>query len=141
MPYYEVTRDIDAPPDRVWPILTDAARLADGSFSILKIDGRIAEGETIKLWSEVDPKRAFAIKVSTLEPGRLMIWESGMPLGLFRGARRFEVEARGEGSTFRMREDYTGLLAGMMFRMIPDLQPSFETFADGLKAAAEGEVR
>ena len=141
MPHYDVTRDIDAPPDRVWSILTDATRLADGSFSILNIDGRIAEGETIKLWSEVDPKRAFAIKVSTLDPGRLMVWESGMPFGLFRGARRFEVEVRAEGSTFRMREDYSGLLAGMMFRMIPDLQPSFDTFAEGLKMAAEGGVQ
>lgn len=37
-----------------------------------------------------------------------------------------------------MREEYTGILAGMMFKQIPDLKPSFNQFAAGLKAQAEG---
>ncbi len=36
-----------------------------------------------------------------------------------------------------MREEYSGPLAGMMFRSIPDLDPSFRKFVDGLKARAE----
>jgi hypothetical protein len=36
-----------------------------------------------------------------------------------------------------MREEYTGPLAGMIFKSIPDLGPSFRQFAEGLKQTAE----
>jgi hypothetical protein len=36
-----------------------------------------------------------------------------------------------------MTEAYAGALAGLIARSIPDLGPSFEAFADALKAAAE----
>ena len=34
-------------------------------------------------------------------------------------------------------EVYTGLMAGMITKSIPDMTDSFNQFADGLKAAAE----
>jgi len=37
-----------------------------------------------------------------------------------------------------MREDYTGPLAGLIVKSIPDLGPSFTRFADGLKRRVEG---
>lgn len=138
MPHYETTRRIAAPPETIWPILTNAARLQDGSFSILKIEGQIATGAEIKLWSKADTNRAFAVRVSEMEPPHRMVWSNGLPLGLFKGTRVFEIKTDGEGSVFHMREEYTGVLAGILFKMIPDLQPSFETFADGLAAASEG---
>ncbi|MEM9710159.1 MAG: SRPBCC family protein [Pseudomonadota bacterium] len=137
---YQVEREIGAEPGRVWEILTDPARLADGTFSIIRIDGEIAEGKTISLWSDVAPKQRFRLRVARLGEGE-MVWESGMPFGLFTGSRRFEVTAEGAGSRFRMTETYRGPLAGPMVRMIPDLQPSFETFGDGLKRAAEAGER
>jgi hypothetical protein len=36
-----------------------------------------------------------------------------------------------------MREVYSGPLAGLISRSIPDMTESFEQFADGLKEAAE----
>jgi hypothetical protein len=36
-----------------------------------------------------------------------------------------------------MREEYTGPMLPLIWRSIPDLQPSFEQFARGLKARAE----
>jgi hypothetical protein len=36
-----------------------------------------------------------------------------------------------------MTEEYTGLLAGVFTRAIPDLTASFNLFADSLKTAAE----
>ena len=140
MPNYAISRVINATPDRIWPVLTDPARLSDGTFGILKIDGKIAEAETIRLWSEVDPTRAFSIRVSDVVPERGMVWSSGMPLGLFTGRRRFRLTPAGPATEFVMREDYTGPLAAMMFRMIPDLQPSFEAFAAGLASACKKEM-
>lgn len=135
---YQVTRDIAASPQSVWAILTDATRLSDGSFSIIKIDGHIEKGQSFQLWSEVDPKRAFPIKVAVMQENERMEWHGGMPLGLFLGNRQFILTATASGTRFKMQETYTGPLKRLITRFIPDLQPSYEKFADALKTAAEG---
>lgn len=140
MKSFETSRIIAAPPKVVWQVLTDARRLADGRFGILAIDGTIAPGSTFRLWSEVSPKRAFTLSVTAFEPDRRMVWRSGMPLGLFRGERTFSLEPEGGSTRFRMREIYSGPLAGLIARSIPDLTPSFETFANGLAAATQGDT-
>jgi hypothetical protein len=62
----------------------------------------------------------------------------GMPLGLFRGVRTFEMSSDGTGGTaFRVREGYTGPLVGLIRRSMPDLGRSFDRFAQGLKRRAE----
>ena len=133
-----ISRDITAKPDVIWAILMNAAQLSDGTFSITKIEGQIALHQKIKLWSEVDPNRAFPVKVAVKTPDR-MEWHGGMPFGLFTGKRHFIVTATNTGSHFEMRETYHGPLAGLMTKLIPDLQPSFEKVGDGLKSAAEAQ--
>lgn len=66
-----------------------------------------------------------------------MEWHGGLPLGLFLGNRQFILTATATGTHFVMQETYTGPLKGLITRFIPDLQPSFEKFANALKAAAE----
>jgi len=39
-----------------------------------------------------------------------------------------------------MREVYTGPLAGLITKSIPDLAPSFTRFADGLKRRVESST-
>ena len=134
---YHVSRDIAAPISTVWSIITDATHLSQGQFSILKIEGKIALGQTIKLWSEVDPKRAFPIKIAVMKPETHMEWHGGMPLGLFLGNRQFMLTATDAGTRFVMQETYSGPMKGLITRFIPDLQPSFEKFADALKSEAE----
>ncbi len=61
-----------------------------------------------------------------------------MPLGLFKGVRTFSLSPQEAGVTrFDMREEYTGPLLPLIWRSMPDLGPSFEQFASGLKARAE----
>ena len=60
-----------------------------------------------------------------------------MPLGLFKGERTYLVKPR-EGIThFEMTEAFSGLLAPVFTKAIPDMTESFNLFADCLKAAAE----
>ena len=66
-----------------------------------------------------------------------MEWSGGMPLGLFRGVRTHTLTPDGDGTAFTMREEYSGPLLGAISRSMPDLQPSFDTFAAGLKARVE----
>jgi hypothetical protein len=137
MLFYEVRRTIAAPPEKIWSILSDAKRLQDG-FSILRLEGEIHVGSKIKLWLEADPARGFSIKVTEMTVPAQMVWQSGMPFGLFIGKRVFTLQPlTGGQSEFTMREDYTGPLAPMIFRKIPDLAPSFRKFADGLQKATE----
>jgi hypothetical protein len=138
MKHYAVHRSIDAPTETVWRLLTDASGYPTWNSAVLSVEGAIAEGQTIKLVSIVNPKRAFSLRVSDVDAPRRMVWSDGMPLGLFRGVRTFELDPEGEGSVrFSMKEVYSGPLAPLIVRTIPDMTDSFEQFADGLKAAAE----
>jgi hypothetical protein len=76
---------------------------------VVRLNGRIAPGEKVTVYPEVNPNRGFAV---TPQPN---------------GTVRFD-----------MREEYTGPLAGMIFKSIPDLAPSFARFAAGLKHRVEG---
>ena len=60
-----------------------------------------------------------------------------MPLGLFRGVRTYTVAAPGAETLFTMLEEFSGPLLPLIGRSMPDLGPSFEQFARGLKAEAE----
>jgi hypothetical protein len=110
---FETSTTIDAPADRVWAI-------------------------RVKIRSELDPKRAYPVKLTALERPRRMEWRGGMPLGLFTGVRRNTLAAEGEGRTrLDMREEFTGPLLPLIWRTIPDMNDSFRQFASGLKARAE----
>jgi hypothetical protein len=134
---FEASTTIRAPADRVWDVLTDAAGYPTWDSGVTKVDGRIADGERVVVHSEVNPGRAFPVTVE-LDPPRGMTWRGGMPLGLFTGTRSFRLTPTDDGALrFTMREEYTGPLAPMIFRSIPDLGPSFTRFVNGLKARAE----
>src|SRR3712207_5407756 len=131
MKTYEAGARIDAPPEAVWSVLVDGVGYSDWD-SGTRVDGRIAPGQTLKVTSEANPGRAFPVRVTEFSPPRRMTWTGGMPLGLFRGVRTFQLEPRGEGQTaFTMREEYTGPLLPLLWKTMPDLQPSFTRFADG----------
>lgn len=137
---YEINGMINATPDAVWSVLTDAAALASGNLGILNIEGEISLGSRIKLWAEVSPKRAFDLTVSELEPNKLMVWSSGMPLGLFKGVRQFRLSPHGDKTEFFMEEEFSGLLLPLIGKSIPDLQPSFEQFMKGLEELVTATV-
>jgi hypothetical protein len=137
MPFFEASATIDATPRVVWDIITDVSAYTAWDSGVERVDGRVAIGGQITVFSKANPGRAFPVKVSMLEPPRTMRWESGMPLGLFKGVRTFTLSPDNNHVRFTMREEYTGLLAPLIFRSIPDLNPSFRQFAHGLKQRAE----
>jgi hypothetical protein len=138
MKRFAATTAIKAAPDRIWAILVDATRYPEWNPTVSKVDGRIAPGERIALHVTINPGRAFPVTVATFEPPRRMVWRGGMPLGLFTGERVFTLTPRQDGTVeFVMREAFTGLLAPLIGRSLPDMQPAFEAFALGLKREAE----
>ena len=139
MTTYSVKRTINADQQTVWNLLTDASSYLDWNPAVLGIEGRIAPGKKIELTSIVNPDRQFSLTVSEFEPPSHMVWSDGMPLGLFKGVRTYTVASNEDGtSEFSMEEVYSGLMAPLITKSIPDMTDSFEQFADGLKSAAEG---
>jgi hypothetical protein len=136
---YQSSARIAAPPERVWSILTDAPAYPDWDSGVDAVEGRIAPGEKITVRSAANPGRAFPVKVTEFAPAERMTWTGGMPLGLFRGVRTFTLAGEGAETAFVMREAYAGPLLPLIWRSMPDLQPSFDTFAAGLKERAEQE--
>jgi hypothetical protein len=135
---YDASATIAASPETIWAVLTDASGYTRWDSGVERVEGRIAPGEKITVFSKVNPGRAFPVTVTEFSPGQKMVWSGGMPLGLFKGVRTFTLSPQGNGTTaFTMREEYIGPLAPMIFRSIPDLGPSFRQFANGLKKRAE----
>jgi uncharacterized protein YndB with AHSA1/START domain len=136
--YYEATSTIAAGPDAVWAVLSDAAAWPAWDSGVTTVEGRVAAGERITIRTEVAPGRGFPVTVTTFEAPLRLQFRGGMPLGLFRGVRTYSLSPdSGGGTTFSVREEYTGPLLGLIWRSMPDLGPSFEKFARGLKDRVE----
>lgn len=131
---------IRAPAERIWSILTDAAAYPSWNSTVERVVGNIAAGEKVTVYAMAFPGRAFPLQVAEFDANRQMVWSGGMPLGLFTGRRTYTLTQRAPGEVeFAMREEFSGLMAPLITRSIPDLQPSFDQFAADLKARAEAK--
>ncbi|MFN8523538.1 MAG: SRPBCC domain-containing protein [Chloroflexota bacterium] len=138
MKRFSTTLAIAAPAERIWQILTDASAYPTWNSTVDGVDGRIALGEKVTVRAKISHGRAFPVTVRELEPNKRMVWSSSMPLGLFKGQRTFTLDPLPDGTVeFAMTEVFTGLLAPLIGKSIPDLQPAFDAFAECLKACAE----
>jgi hypothetical protein len=138
MKAWNSTTTIAATPDTIWAILTDGARYPEWDPYAERIEGQIAPGAKIVIYTKVAPGRAFPVTVKEFDPGKRMLWASGMPLGLFKGERSFTLTPTGDGMVeFTLREEFSGLLLGMIAPSLPDMSEPFRQFTAGLKARAE----
>ena len=137
MKSYEASATIAADPDAIWAILTDAPAYPEWGSGVQRLEGQIAPGAKLKVTSEVNPKRAYPVKVTRFEPGRAMAWTGGIPLGLMTGVRTFSLAPQDGATRFTLREEFTGPLLPLIWRSMPDMQPSFDKFAAALKTRAE----
>ena len=136
---YSIATKIDASPETVWAILTDAASYREWNSSIVKLDGKIAFGSEIKLVSKVAPDRTFDLKVTTFDAPKRLVWEDGG--SMFLGVRTFTLMPGSEGTTiFAMSETLSGGMLGMIEGSLPDFTKSFEAFASDLKKRAENRT-
>ena len=138
MKNFATSISIRARPEDIWALLTDAAGYSSWNSTVEKVEGQIAAGGKVTVYARATPGRAFPLKVTEFTPPRRMVWAGGMPLGLFQGVRQFTLTPKADGLVeFAMEEAYTGPLASLITRSIPDLQPAFDTFAADLKRRAE----
>ena len=137
MKQFAANIEIDGTPEQVWKVLTDASAYSEWDPNMNSIEGTIGLGEKLVLHTTLS-KRPFTVTVSTFDQNERMVWKSGMPLGLFKGERTFQITERDGKVHFALNEVFSGLMSPIIGRMIPDLQPTFEKFVAGLKAEVEG---
>ena len=132
-----VKASINAKPEVVWALLTNGIDYPRWNSTIVSLEGEIERGKTIVLKVTIDPKRSFKLKVSRMEDGKSMVWQSGMA-PFFKGVRTFELTSLGETRTqFSMIEKMGGLMFPMAAGQLPDFTAPFEQFAADLKKEAE----
>jgi hypothetical protein len=128
---------IQATPEKIWALLTDAAGFPRWNSTVTSIEGEIAEGRTLKLKVPSAPGRVFKPRVSGVDPRRSMVWSDGMA-PMFKGVRTFKLTSTADGSTeFSMKEEFSGLMLPLIKGSLPDFAPVFEAYALDLKRAAE----
>lgn len=137
MKFFEASSVINAPAESVWKVLVDSASYPSWDSGVTKVDGTIALGNPLKLYVTAFPGRAFPVKVAELEASKKMTWRGGMPLGAFTGVRTFVLASQGSAVKFTMREEFTGWMLPLIGSKMPDLQPSFDQFVNGLKKRVE----
>lgn len=111
--------DIDAPPARVYDVLTRTGDWPEWSTMLQFRGGTLALGEAVQLGLRTTTASYdFTARVTALEPGRAFEWlaRTGLP-GLFDGRHRFELAPLGAGGCrLRNVEWYTGLLVPIVGR-------------------------
>ena len=127
-----VSVDINSKTDIIWELLTDAQAYPDWNSTIISIDGKIEQGEKIRLKSKLNPKKIFKLKVKVFEPHKKLVWGDG------KGERVYRLDEIECGTRFTMNEKIGGLMFPMYAKYIPPFDNSFEAFADDLKTRAEG---
>ncbi len=141
MKSFATTTRINAAPAVVWDLLVDAPGYPRWNSTVDRLDGSIVLGSKVTVYAKASPGRAFPLTVTALELNRRLVFSGGMPLGLFTGTRTYTLVPQGAATTeFTMHEGFTGLLAPLITRSIPDLQPAFDQFAADLKHASEAKA-
>lgn len=135
---YAVGINIQAAPEKVWGLMTDAAGFPRWNSTIKSLEGRIDRDEVVKLVATIAPKRAFNLKVIGFVPGNRMVWTDEKANPMFKGVRTYTVTPGSGGSTdFTMSEVYSGLILPMIAGSLPDFTSTFEQYAADLKKEAE----
>jgi hypothetical protein len=128
---------IAAPATRIWKILTSTSDWPRWNTTVDRVEGNVTLGSVVKIYAKSNPARPFEVEIVEVEAGERLVWRSGTALGLFRGTRTFKLTPQYGRIRFDMSEEFTGLLAPLLTRSLPNLQPAFDEFARCLQAAAE----
>ncbi|NBC01882.1 MAG: SRPBCC domain-containing protein [Bacteroidetes bacterium] len=136
----EATTAIDAPPEGVWAVLTDAGGYADWRSMLHVVESTFGPDArpTLRLELPGGPSYAFRPTVMAFEPPRRLTWRAVTGVrGLFDDTHTFALTPLGADRTRLVnREVYSGLLTPTMRRlpMLRDAQPNFDAMNAEIKA-------
>lgn len=133
---------IDAPPERVWPILTDFARYPAWNPLIPRAEGNVREGERLAVRIELPGGPGMTVRptLTHVEPRRVLGWKGRLFVPkLFDGEHLFELHPADGGTRFVQREHFRGLLVPLVWGSLEaPTRQGFTAMNEALKREAEG---
>jgi hypothetical protein len=133
--------EIDAPPERVWAVVTDFAAYPEWNPFIRRISGELHEGARLEVRIEPPGGRAMTFKptVRAVEANRELRWLGRLLLPrVFDGEHSLRIERLDGGrSRFVQSERFSGLLVGLVKGALAKTEAGFEQMNAALKARVE----
>ena len=133
--------EIDAPPERVWAVVTDFAAYPEWNPFIRRISGEPREGARLEVRIEPPGARAttFQPTVRAVEANREPRWLGRMVVpGVFDGEHSLRIEPlEGGRSRFVQSERFGGVLVAFVKGMLAKTEAGFEQMNAALKARVE----
>ena len=133
--------EIDAPPERVWAVLTDFAAYPEWNPFIRRISGEVREDAKLEVLIEPPGARATTFKptVRAVRANRELRWLGRLVLpGVFDGEHVLQIEPMdGDRSRFVQSERFSGLLVGVVKGTLAKTEEGFEQMNVALKARVE----
>lgn len=133
---------IDAPPSRVWDVLTDFPSHSDWNPFVRFIAGRLRPGETLSVFIQPPGGKGmrFSPTVLSVQPNRELRWKGKLLVpGLFDGEHYFRLKPANDGTQFEHGETFSGLLVALMpASSFGNIRAGFEAMNEALKIRAEG---
>ena len=136
MEYFESEALINARASTVWEVITDAGNLTVWESGITAIDGELRNGGTIRIRTPGAGGHTLRLRVEQM-PGEVMTWTSGLPLGLLRRVRTFTLSPRAGLTHLKVREEVSGLLAGLRGGIRPDTTRTLNDYCRAVTKRAE----
>jgi len=138
----ETSVDIEAPPERVWAILSNTVAYPTWNPVIRKLDGEWKLGARLLLVIQAPGHRATAFKPTVLDftRGRLIRWWARLAdvPGLFQGVHELRLEPLPDGGTrFHHVERFSGLLVPLLGGTLRDTERGYLAMNEALRARAE----
>lgn len=135
---FEHSVDVDAPPSRVWSVISDAERWPEWTPTVTRVER--VHGDGLALGNKVrieQPKLPAAVyTITALEPGKSFTWTTGSWFA--RGVANHVVEPRGSGSRVTLSVIFSGLIGGLAGKMYAELTREYLALeAAGLKKRSE----
>ena len=132
--------DINAPPSRVWGVLTDFAAMPSWNPFIRSISGELRQGARLSALIGSPENRAmrFSPKVLVVRPEQELRWKGHFLIpGLLDGEHYFLLEPNGTGVRFIQGELFTGILVRLMRSSLSATEEGFKDMNTALKQRAE----
>ena len=135
---YEITVDIDAPPERVWDVMIDVEKWPEWTQSMSSVkrldSGDLREGSRVRI---KQPKLApTTMTVSHLEPDKCFTWRTTAP-GVEVTATH-TILPEGKGSRVVLSLYFDGIVGGIIGRATRSLNERYIAYeAAGLKKRSE----
>jgi hypothetical protein len=131
---------IQAPPRRVWDVLTDFAAYPQWNPFIVSIEGRAEWGARLTLRIQAGGEQHVfkPVVLQASAPTRLR-WLGRLAVpGLFDGEHGFELRPEGAGTRLLQSESFQGFLVPLLWRKVePMTRAGFEAMDQALKVRAE----